>query len=113
MKTFLIDLDNISPEVFKELMGFILTVGLNFRKLDRKIESGLGKTLFVELATKSEEKALNEFLDKQGISKPIVIGNANKANLEGKKIGTFSAVSDVGAEYLDKSTGKKFSIVRE
>lgn len=112
MKTFLIELDNISPEVFKELMGFILTVGLNFRKIDKMESSGTGKTLFVELATKSEEKALNEFLDKQGIPKPIVIGNANKAILDGKKIGTFSAVNDVSAEYLDKSTGRKFSIVR-
>jgi hypothetical protein len=114
MKTFIIDLDGINPETFKDLMGFILTVGLNFRKLDRKSESGTGRTLFVELATKSEEVALKKFLDKQGIIAPIIIGNANKASQEGKKLGIFSLVSSASTDcYLDNTTGKKFAIVRE
>lgn len=114
MKTYLIDLDGINPETFKELMGFILTAGFNFRKLDQKTESGTGRTLFVELATKSEETALKAFLERQGIALPIVIGNANKASLDGKKLGVFSAVDDpIGNYYQDKTTGKKFSIVRD
>jgi hypothetical protein len=114
MKTYLIDLDGINPEIFKNLMGFVLTVGLNFRKIDQKTESGTGKTLFVELSTKSEETALKAFLEKLGINSPIVIGDANKANLKGKKLGVFSAVSNPeGNHYQDKTTGKKFAIVEE
>jgi hypothetical protein len=113
MKTYLIDLDGINPETFQGLMGFVLVIGLNFRKLDQKTESGTGRTLFVEIATKSEEKALKEFLDKQGVPMPIIIGNANKANLEGKKLGVFSAVTNpIGTYYQDNKTGKKFAIVR-
>ena len=113
MKTYLIDLDGISPETFQGLMGFVLVLGLNFRKLDQKAESGTGRTLFVELATKSEETALKAFLDKQGVSVPVIIGNANKASLSGKKLGVFSLVENpAGAYYQDKTTGKKFAIVR-
>ncbi len=113
MKTYLIDLDGISPETFKSLMGFVLTAGLNFRKLDQKTESGTGRTLFVELNTKSEETALKAFLDKQGVSVPVIIGNANKASLSGKKLGVFSSVDNpIGSYYQDKTTGKKFAIVR-
>jgi len=113
MRTEIIDLDGISPELFKELMGFTLTVGLNFRKLDQKTESGTGRALFIELATKAEEKALNELLTKLGVTPPIFIGNANKASLNGKKLGVFEQVESSGARYLDKTTGKAFSIVGE
>ena len=113
MKTYLIDLDGISPETFQGIMGFILVIGLNFRKLDQRTESGTGRTLFVELNTKSEETALKTFLDKQGVSVPVIIGNANKASLGGKKLGVFSLVENpAGAYYQDKTTGKKFAIVR-
>jgi hypothetical protein len=113
MKTYLIDFDGISPETFKELMSFILMVGLNFRKLDQKAESGTGRTLFVELATKSEETALKAFLDKSNVVSPIIIGNANKASLGGKKLGVFSRIENpIGTYYKDTTTGKKFAIVR-
>jgi hypothetical protein len=113
MKTYLIDLDGIDSEIFKILMGFVLTIGLNFRKVDQKTESGTGRTLFVELATKGEETALKTFLEKQSITPPIIIGNANKANLAGKTLGVFSLVEDPkGNYYQDKTTGKKFAIVR-
>lgn len=113
MKTYLIDLDGINPETFKELMGFVLTAGLNFRKLDQKTESGTGRTLFIELATKSEETALKAFLERQGIASPVIIGNANKASLDGKKLGVFSSIENpIGNYYQDKTTGRKFAIVR-
>ena len=113
MKTYLIDLDGINPETFKTLMGFVLTVGLNFRKLDQKTESATGRTLFIETLTKREEMALKAFLDKEAIAAPIIIGNDNKANLEGKKLGIFSVVNNpIGTYYQDNKTGKKFAIVR-
>jgi len=105
MKTFLIDLDGISPEVFKELIGFILTAGLNFRKLDQRIESRTGRTLFVEVETRAEEKALKEV-------SPIIIKNENKAVLDGKIIGTFCQTNRGDNCYVDNLTGKKFTIVR-
>ena len=112
MKTYLINLDGIDSEIFKNLMGFILTAGLNFRKVDQKTESGTGRTLFVELATKGEETALKAFLEKQNVTLPIIIGTANKANLAGKKLGVFSQVENpIGNYYQDKTTGKKFAIV--
>jgi hypothetical protein len=113
MKTYLIDLDGINSESFKNLMGFILTVGLNFRKLDQKTESGTGRALFVELLTKREETALKEFLEGEGIVAPIIIGKENKAILSGKKLGKFTLIDNpIGTYYQDSSTGKKFSIVR-
>jgi hypothetical protein len=113
MRTYLIDLDNLNLELCMELMGFILTVGLAFRKVNRQETGKVGKTLFVELKTISEEKALKDFLTKQGISRPIVIKNDNRAILDGKKLGTFSEVLNPENDfYLDNSTGKKFSIVR-
>ena len=113
MKTYIIDIDGINPETFKSLMSLVLTAGLNFRKLDQKAESGTGRTLFVELITKSEEMALKAFLETQGIALPIVIGNANKASLNGKILGVFSRIEKpVESYYQDKTTGKKFTIVR-
>jgi hypothetical protein len=109
----LIDLDNISPELFKELMGFVLTAGLNFRKLDQKTESGTGRTLFVELASKAEEKALTGVLTKLGLPEQITIGTSNKASLGGKKLGIFGLDNSNNAKYIDKTTGKRFSIVGE
>jgi hypothetical protein len=112
MKTFLIDLDGISPEVFKEIIGFILTAGLNFRKLDQRIESRTGRTLFVEVETRAEEKALKEFLTGQAVLSPIIIKNENKAVLDGKIIGTFCQTNRGENCYVDNLTGKKFTIVR-
>jgi arsenate reductase-like glutaredoxin family protein len=113
MRTYLIDLDNLEMDLCKEIMGFVLTVGLCFRKIDRFKDSKTGRTLFVQVETLSEEKALKEFLSKQGVSRPIVIKNDNRVILEGKKIGVFSEVLNPQSDfYLDNSTGKKFSIVR-
>ena len=113
MRTYLIDLDNLNLDLSKELVGFILTIGLPFRKIERREANKTGKTLVVELKTISEEKALKDFLTKQGISRPIVIKNDNRAILDGKKLGTFSEVLNPENDfYLDDSTGKKFSIVR-
>lgn len=115
MKTFIIDLDGMSSELSRELMGFVLTIGLNFRKIDQCLSSKTGRTLLVELETRAEEKALRQFLDNNFIGQPITIGNDNKANLNGKKVGVFTQVSNTDGLsnfYLDKSTGKKFTLVK-
>jgi hypothetical protein len=114
MKTFFIDLDVLFPETFKSLIGFVLKTGMNFRKIDLVTQNKTTQTLVVETATKGEETALKAFLEREGIATPITIGNANKANLGNKKLGIFSQVEDVSglnSYYLDKSTGKKFTLI--
>lgn len=114
MKTAIINLDDLTPEVFKELMGFVLTIGLNFRKLDQKKESGTGRCLFVELETKAEEKALKEFLTKNEIPLPITILPNNKAVIGLKSIGKLKLLGEnakSNAYYLDKTTNKRLVIV--
>ena len=114
MNTYLIDLDNLNSDLCKELIGFILTVGLPFRKIDKHVESKTGRTLVVELETKTEEKALKAFIQEHNISNVMTIKNNLNVVLEGKTIGSFKQViSPIGEHYLDNSTGKKFSIVRE
>jgi hypothetical protein len=113
MKTYLIDLDNLNSDLCKDLIGFILTVGLNFRKLDRFKDSKTGKTLVVELETIAEDKALKTFLEKRGVSNSIIIKNDKAAVLNGKKIGIFNQVTNADNDfYVDNSTGRKFLIVR-
>lgn len=115
MKTFLIDLDSLSPEVFRELLGFILTVGLNFRKIDLIRDNVTSRTLVVETATKAEEKGLSDFLDKREVEKPISILSNNKATVGIKVLGTFKQLGkNATAElyYQDKSTGKRFIITK-
>ena len=87
---------------------------MNFRKIDLVTQNKTSQTLVIETSTKGEETALKAFLDKESIAIPITIGNANKANLGTKKLGTFSQVEDVSglnSYYLDKSTGKKFTLI--
>ena len=112
MKTFIVDLGRLSPEVNKELLGFVLTVGLNFRKIDRKLTAE--KVLFIEAETRAEEKALKEFLSKNDIHGIMTIGNANKVDLNGESVGVFSSVKETISDdyYFDNATGKKFAIVR-
>jgi hypothetical protein len=113
MKTYLVDLDGIDPIAFKNLMGFVLTIGLNFRKLDQKTESGTGRTLFVEVLTKREETALKEFLEGEAIATPIIVGKENKASLNGKALGKFTLIEEASGNcYHDRTTGRKFAIVR-
>jgi hypothetical protein len=113
MNTHVIDLDGISPEVFKELMGMVLTIGLNFRKLDKKSESGTGRALFVETLSKAEEKALNDFISSNGLNSPIVISENKDALKDDKKLGVFGLDESDLAMFVDKTTGKRFSIVGE
>ena len=67
MKTFFIDLDSLSPEKFKQLIGFILTTGLSFRKIDLVKSEKVNSTLVVETETRAEERSFNEFLKRNEI----------------------------------------------
>lgn len=113
MKTYLIDLDGVCQDTFRSLAGFVLSRGLNFRKIDLVTAGKTGASLVVELANKAEETLLNEFLKDMSIPSPVIIDNAGKAKLDGKKLGIFCQVRDVQgltSFYLDRSSGKKFAI---
>lgn len=115
MKTFFIDLDNLSSEIFKELLGFTLTVGLKFRKIELIRDDKSSRILVIEVESKAEEKALNEFFKCNEVEKPITVLSNNKATIGLKPIGTFKQLGkDINSDafYLDKTTGKKFVIVR-
>lgn len=114
MKTFFVDLDNLSSETFREVIGFILTVGLNFRKIDLIKADKAYRVLVIECSSKAEERGLKSFLDKHKVSEPIVIDSTNKANLGFKRLGALKQLGtkQVNDFYLDKSTGKKFIIER-
>ena len=116
MKTIIIDLDAIHEPIVSELTGFVNRQGINFRKIEQVTGSKLGSSLVLELATRSENSALKAFLSEQGIASPLVIGNGNKATLDGKKLGKFCHVketSGLARYWQDKSTGKKFALIQE
>lgn len=113
MKTYIIDLDAITTDIFKSLIGFVLSRGLAFRKIDIISSGKVGQSIVIELANKAEETLLKQFLGELGIASPIVIDNAGKAKLDGKNIGLFSQVRDINglaSFYLDRTSGKKFAI---
>lgn len=115
MKTFFIDLDSLSSEVFKELLGFTLTVGLKFRKIDLIKDDKTSRVLVIEVETKAEDKALNDFLNKNDIENPITISKTNKASINSKEIGILKQLGKNAIRetyYQDKSTGKRFIITK-
>ena len=111
MKTIFIDL-NILPETKKDLLGFLLTQGYNFRKVELINSLGNSQQFVVETGNKREQLALNAFLKQAKVSISLMIESSGKAGLKGKKLGTFKEISgDVStSHYLDKSTGKKFAV---
>ena len=114
MKTFFIDLDGMSLEDSRDLLGFIITVGLKFRKIELVRNEVSSKALAVETETLTESKALNEFFDKRLLEKPITILSNNKAIVGLKTIGKLKLLGEnanAPAYYLDKTTGKRLVIV--
>jgi hypothetical protein len=114
MKTFFIELDGMTLDNNRDLLGFILTVGLKFRKIESIGEFLIAKTLVVETETLTESRALNEFFTKRGMISPIIISAQNKATKSGKTIGNLKLLGDkanASSYYLDKTTGKKLVIV--
>jgi hypothetical protein len=114
MKTFFIDLDSLSHDTFKNLIGFVLTVGLKFRKIDLIKDEKSTSTMVIETETKGEEKGLHEFLKKNEVDSPITILSNNNATVGLKVIGKLKQLpieKTSSVFYLDKSTGKRFVIV--
>jgi hypothetical protein len=110
MKTIFIDL-NILPETSKDLLGFVLSQGYNFRKIEQVIGEKAFPVLVVEAGNKSEEKALNAFLKQAKVSINLMVENDNKAGLKGKKLGVLLETKEIlPSYYRDKSTGKKFYV---
>ena len=112
MKAFIIDINGLSNDSSKELMGFVLTIGLNFRKIDNSLS---GRVLIIELSSKVEENALKQFLANNNIRQKVTIGNENRAIIDGKRAGVFTLVKStdgLSEFYSDNSTGKKFTIVK-
>lgn len=114
MKTLVLDLTSLEKEVSRNVIGFLLTIGLNFRKVNKIEENQTKDVLFIELETTREEKALKNALLENKILNYLIIGKDNQVKSGNKKLGSFKTVSDIETNiFLDKSTGKKFQIVRE
>lgn len=114
MKTFFIDLESLSQENNRDLLGFVLTVGLNFRKIELVKEGVNTKVLAVETETLAESKALSDFFSKRELAAPVTILVNNKATIGLKSIGKLKQLGDKAtaqAYYLDKTTGRRLVIV--
>ena len=112
MNTFIIEIDKVDGEAARSLIGFFLSTGLNFRKLNRIKESSLGKCLFVEVENKTEKAIVENLLKNNHINNFSIIDNHDfSVNCNSEKIGTFKIVN---TDYMfeDSSSGKKFSIVK-
>jgi hypothetical protein len=113
MKTIFIDL-NIIPELRRDLVGFVLSQGYNFRQIERVNADGTNSVLVIEAGNKTEEKALNAFLKKAKLSVSMVVENDGKAGKSGKKLGTFREALTPSKDkgfFKDKTTGKTFEVV--
>jgi len=112
--TFLVNLDEITMDTCKELIGFILTIGLNFRKIDRRLDDKTEKILFIETETEKEKNALSDFLYNLEMSEITKIDNENKVFLNEARIGIFKRMENEikGDHFVDLSTNKKFKIIK-
>jgi len=111
MKTIFIDL-NITPELRRDLVGFVLSQGYNFRQIEKVSPIESCSVLVVEAGNKAEEKALNDFLKRAKVSVSMVVENDGKAGKSGKKLGTFREALTPSKEFFrDRTTGKTFEVV--
>lgn len=107
MKTIFIDIaDNR-----KELSGFLLSNGYNFRQVDFVQGNEKSKIFVVEAGNKREEKALKAFIQQTKVSVRLVVESSGKAGIGGKKLGVFKEGLFLGGYYLDRSTGKTYGVV--
>jgi hypothetical protein len=107
MKTIFIDI----AENRKEISGFLLTNGYNFRQVDFVEGTAISKVCIVEAGNKREEAALKAFIKEAKLSVRLVVEKSGKAGLKGKKLGTFTEGKFLGGYYLDKTTGKTYGVV--
>lgn len=114
MKTFFIDYDGLSQENRRDLLGYVLTNGLNYRKIDFIKADETTKALVVETQTSDEIKALEAFLNEREVPKQITVLSSNKATIGTKTIGKLKILGESAtaqAYYKDNTTGKRFVIV--
>lgn len=107
MKTFIIELKDVNQDICKDILGSILTVGLNFRKID---DSNNNKVLFVETETLKEQKFLSGLL-KDYLIFFKVINSKNEVFEEASIIGKFQECKGSDFIYQDKTNNKRFIIV--
>jgi hypothetical protein len=107
MKTIFIDIaDNR-----KEVSGFLLTNGYNFRQIDFVQGDKSNKVFVVEAGKGKDEKALKAFIQEAKASVRLVVEKSGKAGKDGKKLGVFKEGQFLGGYYLDKTTGKTYGVV--
>lgn len=113
MSTFILDLSKLDQQVIKEILGFSLTVGLNFKKLNLVDLEITKDVLFVETETKAEEKSLKKLLNDLNVSNDIINAN-NKVVSNNKRLGVFLKTKDnTKPFFVDKTTGNTFKIVKD
>lgn len=113
MRTSFIDITTLDKEIIRDLMGFVLTVGLNFRKVNFiEKDNSIKDLLLVETEMRKEEKALKDKLMTLNIAEMMSSNDKNEIIKDKKRVGilTLNANSE-NDHILDKSTGRKFSVV--
>lgn len=116
MKTYFLEIDNLEPQTFKQLLGFILTVGLNFRKIQSITGDKTNEVLVVETLSRIEQKALKKTLEELNVLVKFIVESDNKAKKGSKELGSFTEVvktDNASSYFLDKTTGKRFNVVRK
>lgn len=114
MKTFFIDYESLTVEQRRDILGYILTNGLNHRKIDFIKADDINKALVVEAQSGDELKAFEAFLNANDIPKQITISANNKATIGTKVLGKLKLLGEnVIAQkyYKDNTTGKRFVII--
>jgi hypothetical protein len=109
IKTYLLNSENQDQQI----LGFLLTSGLNFKKVDLVTNDKSNSVFFVETTNSQDEKNINSFVKENDLQKPKTILSNNKVTNGLKVIGTFKKLGDKAKRdiyFLDKSTNNKFVI---
>lgn len=114
MRTIFLDITTLDKEIIRDLMGFTLTVGLNFRKVNFiEKDNTIKDLLLIETETRKEEKALKDKLMTLNIPEMMSSNDKNEIIKDKKRIGILTLNNNSENNHiLDKSTGRKFSVVR-
>lgn len=114
MRTTFLDITTLDKEIIRDLMGFILTVGLNFRKVNFiEKDNTIKDLLLIETESRKEEKALKDKLMTLSIAEMMSSNDKNELTKGKKRIGVLTLNSESENNHiLDKSTGRKFSVVK-
>ena len=109
VKTYLIEAENQDQQI----NSFLLTNGLNFRKVNFFVNEASNFVFFVEVSNQEDEKLLVNFVKNNDLKKPKTILSNNKVMSGLKVLGTFKKLDEKAKRteyFLDKSTNNKFVI---